>query len=83
MLLFIGGPEIIVILLFIVIFFGSSKIPSLARSLGKTIREVKDASNEIKKEIANIPKKDNIAKVGDLGQETVRQQQQFFDPKNQ
>ena len=40
-------------------------------------------SNEIKKEIANMPKKDNIAKVGDLGQETVRQQQQFFDPKNQ
>ena len=40
-------------------------------------------SNEIKKEIANIPKKDNIAKVGDLGQETVKQQQQFFDPKNQ
>ena len=38
-------------LLFVVIFFGSSKIPSLARSLGKTIREVKDASNEIKKEI--------------------------------
>ena len=51
MFLFIGGPEIIVILLFVVIFFGSSKIPSLARSLGKTIREVKDASNEIKKEI--------------------------------
>ena len=51
MTLFIGGPEIIIILLFIVIFFGSSKIPGLARSLGKTIREVKDASNEIKKEI--------------------------------
>tara|TARA_S200000501_G_scaffold166999_1_gene157373 strand:- start:183 stop:380 length:198 start_codon:yes stop_codon:yes gene_type:complete len=51
MALFIGGPEIIIILLFIVIFFGSSKIPSLARTLGKTIREVKDASNEIKKEI--------------------------------
>ena len=40
-------------------------------------------SNEIKKEIANMPKQDKIAKVGDLGQETVRQQQQFFDPKNQ
>ncbi|MBL6874349.1 MAG: twin-arginine translocase TatA/TatE family subunit [Flavobacteriales bacterium] len=51
MILFIGGPEIIIILLFIVIFFGSSKIPDLARTLGKTIREVKDASNEIKKEI--------------------------------
>ena len=51
MILFIGGPEIIIILLFIVIFFGSSKIPDLARTLGKTIREVKDVSNEIKKEI--------------------------------
>jgi len=51
MILFIGGPEIIIIILFIVIFFGSSKIPDLARTLGKTIREVKDASNEIKKEI--------------------------------
>ncbi len=51
MILFIGGPEIIIILLFIVIFFGSSKLPDLARTVGKTIREVKDASNEIKKEI--------------------------------
>ena len=51
MSLFIGGPEIIIIVLFIVIFFGSSKIPELARTLGKTMREVKDASNEIKKEI--------------------------------
>jgi len=51
MILFIGGQEIIMILLFIVIFFGSSKIPDLARTLGRTMREIKDASNEIKKEI--------------------------------
>ena len=51
MILFIGGSETIIILLFVVIFFGSKKIPELARTLGKTIREVKDASNEIKKEI--------------------------------
>ena len=51
MLLFIGGPEIIVVLLFIVIFFGSKRIPELAKGLGKAMREVKDASNEIKKEI--------------------------------
>ena len=53
MLLFIGGPEIIVVLLFIVMFFGSKKIPELAKGLGKAIREVKDASNGIKKEIRN------------------------------
>ena len=51
MLLFIGFPEIVVILLFIVMFFGSKKIPELAKGLGKVMREVKSASNEIKKEI--------------------------------
>jgi sec-independent protein translocase protein TatA len=51
MLLFIGGPEIVVILLFVVMFFGSKKIPELAKGLGRAMREVKDASNEIKKEI--------------------------------
>ena len=51
MLLFISGPEIIVVLLFIVMFFGSKKIPELAKGLGKAMREVKDASNDIKKEI--------------------------------
>ena len=51
MLLFIGSLEIIVVLLFIVMFFGSKKIPELAKGLGKAIREVKDASNDIKKEI--------------------------------
>ena len=51
MLLFIGGTEIIVILLFVVMFFGSKKIPEIAKGLGKAMREVKEASNEIKKEI--------------------------------
>ncbi len=51
MLLFIGGSEIIIILLFVVIFFGSKKIPELAKGLGKVIREVRDASNEIRQEI--------------------------------
>ena len=51
MILFIGGPEIIVILSFIVIFFGSKKIPEVAKSIGRAIREMQDASNEIRKEI--------------------------------
>ena len=60
MFLFIGGPEIIVILLFIVIFFGSKKIPELAKGLGKAMREVKDASNDIRKEI-----RDSTTKIKD------------------
>tara|TARA_B100001142_G_C14256715_1_gene625420 strand:+ start:796 stop:990 length:195 start_codon:yes stop_codon:yes gene_type:complete len=53
MLLFIGGPEIIVVMLFVVIFFGSKKIPELAKGLARAMREIKDASNEIKKEISD------------------------------
>ena len=56
MLLFIGGPEIIIVLLFVVMFFGSKKIPELAKGLGKAMREMKDASNDIKKEIRDSSK---------------------------
>jgi|TARA_B110000014_G_C19923155_1_gene477564 sec-independent protein translocase protein TatA len=57
MLLFIGGPEIFIILLFVVLFFGANKIPELARGLGKAMRELKDASNEIKKDIRDSSNK--------------------------
>ena len=57
MLLFIGGAEILIILLFVVLFFGANKIPELARGLGKAMRELKDASNEIKKDIRDSTNK--------------------------
>jgi sec-independent protein translocase protein TatA len=47
----LGGGEIFVILLFILLFFGSKKIPELARGLGKGIREFKDATGNIQREI--------------------------------
>ncbi|TRX55568.1 twin-arginine translocase TatA/TatE family subunit [Fulvivirga sp. M361] len=46
-----GGWEWIVIILVVLIFFGAKKIPELARGLGKGIREFKDATKEIKKDI--------------------------------
>ena len=61
MLLFIGGIEIMVIILFIIIFFGADKIPELARGMGKMIRQVRDASDDIKRELrdeSNQIKKD-------------------------
>jgi len=47
----LGGWEIMLILFVILIFFGAKRIPELARGLGKGIREFKDATNEIKKDI--------------------------------
>ena len=51
MFLFIGGSELIFVILFVIMFFGAEKIPEIARGLGKMMREVKNASNEIKREI--------------------------------
>jgi len=49
----IGGSELMLIMVVILIFFGANKIPELARGLGKGIREFKDASREIRSEIEN------------------------------
>ena len=49
----IGGGEMMLVLVVILIFFGANKIPELARGLGKGIREFKDASSEIRSEFEN------------------------------
>ncbi|PWG81002.1 twin-arginine translocase TatA/TatE family subunit [Pararcticibacter amylolyticus] len=47
----IGTPELMVILFAILLLFGGKKLPELARGLGKGIREFKDASEGVKREI--------------------------------
>lgn len=49
----IGGPEMILIFLAVLLLFGGKKLPELARGLGKGLREFKDASDGIKREIHN------------------------------
>jgi sec-independent protein translocase protein TatA len=54
MLLFlndIAASEVMVIFLFILLFFGSKSIPGIARTMGKTIRQIKEASDDVKTEI--------------------------------
>ena len=46
-----GGGEMLVILFFFIIFFGAKKIPEIAKGLGRGIREFKDASAGIKREL--------------------------------
>ncbi len=58
--LFIGGPEIFIVVLVIVMFFGADKIPDIARGLGKGMRQIKDATNDIKKEINESAKTQGI-----------------------
>lgn len=46
-----GGGEIMVVLLLVLLIFGSKKIPEFAKGLGKGIRQFKDATNGIQKDI--------------------------------
>lgn len=39
------------ILLFVLMFFGSKSIPGIARTLGQTMRQIKDASQDLQNEI--------------------------------
>jgi len=54
-----GGGEIALIMVAVLLLFGGKKLPELARGLGKGIREFKDASDGVKREIHR-----NINNVG-------------------
>lgn len=49
-----GWGELLIIMLFVLVFFGAKKIPEIARGMGKGIREFKDATKEIKDEISDV-----------------------------
>ena len=42
----LGAPELLIILLIILLVFGGSKLPKLARSLGQAQKEFKAGSDE-------------------------------------
>lgn len=49
----LGFGEIFAIFVVVLLLFGADKIPEFARSLGKGIRYVKDATDSVKKDIAS------------------------------
>ena len=65
----LGGSEIFFILFIVLLFFGSKKIPELARCLGKGLREMKNAASgierEITKEVKDIKDGTSVKKILD------------------
>ncbi|MFT3883883.1 MAG: twin-arginine translocase TatA/TatE family subunit [Flavobacteriales bacterium] len=47
----VSGGELIVILLFVLLFFGSKGLPGIARTMGRTMRQLRDATAEVQREI--------------------------------
>ena len=72
-LLFFSGGELMVIVFFVLLFFGADAIPGIARTIGKLMsefhkatddikREITDQTSEIKNDFNNL--KDNVEKKG-------------------
>ena len=61
-LLFLGlsAGSIFVIVIAILLLFGSKELPNIARTLGKGIREIKNATSEIQNEVAKGAKTDGL-----------------------
>lgn len=51
MFLNLGGPEIFLIVLVVLLLFGGKKIPELMRGLGKGVKSFKEGMNDVEKSI--------------------------------
>jgi TatA/E family protein of Tat protein translocase len=49
----VGTGEFVLILFVILMLFGSKGLPEFARNLGRGMRQIRDASNEIQRDIQN------------------------------
>ncbi len=47
----LGGSEIIIIALVVLLLFGGKKIPELMKGIGKGVKSFKDGMNEIEKDL--------------------------------
>jgi sec-independent protein translocase protein TatA len=52
----LGGQEIILILIIVLVLFGGKKIPELMRGLGKGVSEFKKAKNEVLDDVDDVLK---------------------------
>ncbi len=65
-----GGGEILLILVAVLVLFGADKLPEFARGLAKGLREVKKATDEIKDEITRHSN-EVVNEIKDIGDQAV------------
>ena len=51
----LGMQELIIILVILLLLFGSTRLPQLAKGMGKSIREFKKGINDAEDEVAALP----------------------------
>ena len=58
----LGGPDLLIILLIVLVLFGAKKLPELARGLGQAIKEFQKAKDEFTDELHKADQGDTAAK---------------------
>lgn len=81
----LGGQEIVLILVVVLLLFGAKKIPELARGLGNGIKEFKKATNDINEEVQHAmdqPANSNTNASSNQAQTQQPQQSQVASTPN-
>lgn len=63
LLLNISGGEFIIVALIFLLLFGPKQIPSMARSAAKAIKQIRNATNDIKRDIMDRAEDENLTEV--------------------
>ena len=82
--LFISSTEIVFILFIVIMIFGADKIPDIAKGMGKGMRSLKNATNDIKGEIKRSADNQGIDTddfTKDISQEINKAKEEINDIK--
>ena len=76
----VAGSEIVVILIVILLFFGSKSIPSIAKTIGKGLYQIRNATAEIQHEIKN-----SVSDITDINIKNIltEKQEELLAPMDQ
>tara|TARA_B100000315_G_scaffold219753_1_gene221884 strand:+ start:351 stop:539 length:189 start_codon:yes stop_codon:yes gene_type:complete len=55
----VGFPELLIVLFIVLLLFGAGKLPEVARSIGKSFKELKKGVKEIEKSVSDEGKKES------------------------
>ena len=66
----IGGPEIVLIFLLVILLFGADKLPKLARSSGEAMGEFQKGREEVEREL-KAAKESTVSTTSDSDDESV------------
>ncbi|MGH2760470.1 MAG: Sec-independent protein translocase subunit TatA/TatB [Actinomycetota bacterium] len=70
----IGAPEIVLLAIFALIFFGPKRLPDLARQVGRALAEVRRVSREFEREVREVtdPVEREIRDAEQVARDTYR-----------